>query len=99
FGVDAAYKEGPWRGGLAVLRAVKQDRLAAFETTATPAYTQLDLNLSYTQRLGGMQSTWFAMLRNALDEDIRLSTSVLKDAAPLPGRNLIVRPYSLLISF
>jgi iron complex outermembrane receptor protein len=90
FGIDAAYKEGPWRGGLAVLRAVKQDRLAAFETTATPAYTQLDLNLSYTQRLGGMQSTWFAMLRNALDEDIRLSTSVLKDAAPLPGRNLIV---------
>ena len=26
-------------------------RLAAFESTPTPAYTQLDVNLSYTQKL------------------------------------------------
>jgi iron complex outermembrane receptor protein len=89
-GADAGYKQGPWRSGLALLHARKQDRLAMFETTATPAYTQLDANLSYTQRFGGAQTTWFAMVKNLLNEDIRLSTSLLKDVAPLPGRNLIV---------
>jgi iron complex outermembrane receptor protein len=89
-GLDAGYKQGPWRGGVSLLRAQKQDRLAAFETTPTPGYTQLDAQLSYTQRVGGVQATWFAMARNLLNEDIRLSTSVLKDVAPLPGRNFIV---------
>lgn len=90
FGIDAGYKQGPWRGGLALLHARKQDRLATFETMATPAYNRVDANLSYTQRFGGAQATWFAMVRNLLNEDIRLSTSVLKDVAPLPGRSLVV---------
>ena len=34
--------------------------------------------------------TWFLLARNLLNQDIRLSTSVLRDQAPLPGRNLIV---------
>jgi iron complex outermembrane receptor protein len=89
-GLDAGYKQGPWRGGVSVLRAQKQERLAAFETTPTPGYTQVDANLSYTHRVGGVQATWFAMARNLLNEDIRFSTSVLKDVAPLPGRNFIV---------
>jgi iron complex outermembrane receptor protein len=50
----------------------------------------LDASLSYTQRFGKIQATWFAMGRNLLNEDIRLSTSIIKDVAPLPGRSLIV---------
>lgn len=90
FGLDADFKQGPWRTGIAVLHALQQERLAASETSKTPAYTRLDAHLSYSQRYKGIQLTWFALARNLLDQDIRLSTSILKDSAPLPGRNLMV---------
>ncbi|MFL9927381.1 TonB-dependent receptor [Herbaspirillum lusitanum] len=90
YGVGFGYRQGPVAGGVQVLRAMKQDRLASFETTETPSYTQLDANLSYTQKLNGVKVTWFALARNLLNQDIRLSTSVLKDSVPLSGRNLIL---------
>jgi iron complex outermembrane receptor protein len=90
FGIDADIKQGPWRTGVAILRARQQDRLAAFETTSTPAYTQLDVHLSYSHRYGLAQLTWFLLARNLLDEDIRLSTSLLRNIAPLPGRNFLL---------
>lgn len=90
YGVDVGYRQGPWASGVKVLRAQTQDRLASFETTPTPSYTQLDANLSYTQRVNAVRVTWFALLKNALNQDIRLSTSVLKDSVPQAGRNLIV---------
>jgi iron complex outermembrane receptor protein len=90
FGADIGYKAGPWRGGASVIHAQSQNRLATFETTDTPAYTLLDANLSYTWKLRDNDVTWFANIKNLLNQDIRLSTSILKDVAPLPGRNLIV---------
>ncbi len=89
-GVDVNYRQGPWRGSMTVLRALRQDRLAVFETSATPAYTQLDASVAYTQSLGRYDVTWFLIGRNLLNQDIRYSTSVLKDEVPQPGRNLIV---------
>ncbi|MDB5747522.1 MAG: TonB-dependent receptor [Massilia sp.] len=89
-GAEAGYKRGALRGGVSLLHALKQERLAAFESTPTPAYTQLDANLSYTQRFQHTDMTWFVIARNLLDEEIRVSTSVLKDIAPLPGRNITV---------
>ncbi|MGX4642588.1 TonB-dependent receptor [Massilia sp. SYSU DXS3249] len=89
-GLETGYKQGALRGGVSLLRALKQERLAAFESTPTPAYTQLDANLSYTQRFRHTDLTWFIIGKNLLDEEIRISTSVLKDIAPLPGRNLTV---------
>lgn len=89
-GLEAGYRQGPLRTGVSVLRALKQERLASFESTPTPAYTQLDANLSYTQRFRNTDLTWFIVGKNLLDEDIRISTSVLKDVAPLPGRNITV---------
>lgn len=90
FGVNVGYRQDAWRGGIDVLRALRQDRLATFEPTETAGYTLLDANLSYTQRVGGTRVTWFAIARNLLDREVRLSTSLLKDVAPLPGRNFIV---------
>jgi iron complex outermembrane receptor protein len=90
FGVDVGYKQGPLRSGMTLLRAKAQERLAAFESTPTPGYTQLDANLSYTQQFRTNQVTWFVIGKNLLNQDIRLSTSILKDVAPLPGRNFIV---------
>ena len=73
-----------------ILRAQRQDRLAAFETAATPGYNLVNANLSYTQHVGDADLTWFALAKNLLNQDIRMSTSVLKDVAPLPGRSLMV---------
>jgi len=89
-GASAGYREGAWRGGLSLVHARGQDRLAANERQDTPAYNQLDANLSYTQRVQGHDLTWFALAKNLLNDDIRLSTSVLKDIAPLPGRNFVL---------
>jgi iron complex outermembrane receptor protein len=89
FGMEAGYKQGAWYAGTSVLHAKQQNRLAAFETS-TPSYTRVDANFSYTQNYGPARVTLFAALRNLLDEDIRLSTSLLKDVAPQPGRSLIV---------
>ncbi|HWW06445.1 TonB-dependent receptor [Collimonas sp.] len=90
YGVDLGYVQGAWRSGVTVLRAQQQDRLATFENRVTPAYTKIDANLSYTQTLGTLRLTWFALAKNLLNQDIRLATSVLKDIAPQPGRSLIL---------
>ena len=88
-GVEAAYRTGALRTGMSLVQAQAQDRLASFEETTTPSYKQLTANISYTQHVGGADLTWFLIAKNLLNEDIRLSTSVLKDVAPLPGRNLV----------
>ncbi|MFL9876790.1 TonB-dependent receptor [Herbaspirillum rhizosphaerae] len=90
YGVDVGYRQGPWASGVRVLRALKQDRLASFEQSVTPSYTQIDANLSYTQKLQSTRVTWFALVKNLLNQDIRFSTSVLKDTVPQTGRNLIL---------
>ena len=66
-----------------------QDRLATFESSVTPAYNQLNGNVSYTQKFASHDLTWFLLAKNMLNKDIRVSTSVLKDISPLPGRNII----------
>lgn len=88
-GISAGYKLAGWRAGVSLLHAQAQERLAAFETGATPSYNQLGANLSYTQRYGNYDLTWFVLAKNLLNQDIRLSTSVLKDISPLPGRNVV----------
>lgn len=90
FGLDTGYRRGPLHAGISILRTRAQDRLAAFETVATPGYTRVDAQLSHTVRDARASWTWFILAKNLLDEDIRLSTSVLKDAAPQPGRSFVV---------
>jgi iron complex outermembrane receptor protein len=86
-GAGFGYRQDAWRGGLTLVHARGQERLASFETTPTPSYNQLDAHLSYTQHLGEHDVTWFLLAKNLLNEDIRMSTSLLKDISPLPGRN------------
>jgi len=91
YGGDLGYRSGPWRSGLTLVHAQRQDRLASFEHFAAPSYNQLDADFSYTQRAASaMPVTWFLLLKNLLNDDIRLSTSILAEEAPLPGRNVIV---------
>lgn len=88
-GASIGYRQGALRAGVSLVHAMEQDRLASFENTTTPSYNQLNANLSYTQHLGERDLTWFVLAKNLLNEDIRASTSVLKDIAPLPGRNFV----------
>lgn len=89
FGASVGYRQGAMRAGLSLVHAMEQDRLASFEATSTPAYNQLNANLSYSQHVGEYDLTWFMLAKNLLNEDIRASTSVLKDISPLPGRNFV----------
>jgi iron complex outermembrane receptor protein len=87
-GASVGYRQADWRAGLSWTHARGQDRLASFEGTTTPAYNLVDANFSYTQKLEKLDLTWFVLAKNLLNQDIRLSTSLLKDISPLPGRNL-----------
>ncbi|HVK93859.1 MAG TPA: TonB-dependent receptor, partial [Noviherbaspirillum sp.] len=89
-GFEAGFRQGPWRSGLSLVHAKRQNRLAALESTVTPSYTRVDANLSFTARSGNMQWTWFALAKNLLNEDIRLATSVLRETAPQPGRSFVL---------
>jgi iron complex outermembrane receptor protein len=88
-GASIGYRQADYRAGLSWTHARGQDRLAAFEDTPTPGYNLVDANFSYTQKLASMDLTWFMLAKNLLNRDIRLSTSLLKDISPLPGRNLV----------
>lgn len=88
FGLEASYRAGAWGAFANLLRVMQQDRVAAQET-ATPGYARLDAGFHY--RLGGggqAATTLYIQAGNLLDRDMRVHTSFLKDAAPLPGRSL-----------
>jgi len=88
-GLEAGYAAGPWSGFASLLRVMRQDRIASAQETATPGYTRLDAGLQYRIGHGGQASTTvFVQANNLLDKDIRVHTSFIKDAAPLPGRSL-----------
>jgi iron complex outermembrane receptor protein len=73
--------------GLESIRHSRQDDTAPFET-ATPGYTMVNADLSWTRTLAsGQELIVFFKGANLLDEDARRHTSLIKDIAPLPGRN------------
>lgn len=91
-GLSLGYRQAAWQSSVSVVHANANTRIAAAsvsQETVTPAYTQLDASLSYVQRYGTTDFTWFLLARNLLDEEIRLSTSLLKDYVPQPGRSFI----------
>ena len=88
-GASTGYKMGQWRAGLSLVHAQSQDRLASFESTDTPGYNRVNANVSYMQKVGAYDLTWFLLAKNLTNEEIRVSTSVLKDISPLPGRNVV----------
>ncbi len=92
-GVTVGYQDAVWRSSLSVLQVNAQNRIASpdiSEETATRAYTRVDASISRVQHFGATDLTWFLLARNLLNEEIRLSTSLLKDYVPQAGRNLLV---------
>jgi len=73
---------------VSVLRVLKHER-GRLRVDPAPAYTQLDANLSYTEKLKHTDLTWLIIWKNLLDEEIWISTLVLKDVAPIAGHNVM----------
>lgn len=81
-----------WRGDSAelwgrVIDASAQHRPGNNEEP-TDAYTRWDLGVDYQLPLGGSDLTVFFEFKNISDEEIRLSTSFLRDVAPEAGRSV-----------
>ncbi len=72
--------EGQW--------TAEQNRTADYELP-TDGYFLLNAGVSYTLETANVATTFYLKGVNLLDEEARLSTSFLKDIAPLPGRGLV----------
>jgi iron complex outermembrane receptor protein len=82
-----------WRGDslgayVRVLNAADQDKPGEFETE-TDGYTRWDAGIDYTMQFAGdTELLAFLKLKNISDEEIRLSTSFLRNYAPQPGESV-----------
>ncbi|MGL4543100.1 MAG: TonB-dependent receptor, partial [Polymorphobacter sp.] len=63
-----------------------QNRVATFETT-TPSYTLVNANITWTPWRNNPGNYFIFAINNILDADARRAASILKDYAPLPGRD------------
>ena len=89
FGLGLDWHFRGWTANLSWIRADDHSDVAEYETP-TPGYDLLNLDLTWSVP-GSGRSQWELFLKghNLLDEDIRNSTSYLKDQAPQIGRNFI----------
>ncbi|KGM52593.1 hypothetical protein N792_05905 [Lysobacter concretionis Ko07 = DSM 16239] len=87
-GSELSWNRGPWRASVGAVRYMKQDDVAANETT-TPGYTLVDAHLAW-HKDSAHGNAWEIFLdgSNLLDQEARPHTSFLKDLAPLPGRGI-----------
>jgi iron complex outermembrane receptor protein len=86
--VEINWNLGGWRAGVGAQRYERQDEVAEFEEP-TDGFSLLNANVAYHWDVGDIG--WEAYLRatNLGDREARMHTSVLKEDAPLPGRNLL----------
>ncbi len=86
-GARLAWTGADWEFWTQLLDAAEQDHPGRNET-ATDGYTRWDLGAQYSLPLAANELTAFVRLNNVTDEEIRLSTSFLRDVAPEAGRGV-----------
>ncbi len=77
---------GLFGGRLEVEHATKQDRAATYESR-TPGWTMVSLSASWSPFGRDNPTALVASVNNIFDVDARRHSSLLKDYAPLPGRD------------
>ena len=87
--LGAFYQFGPWAARTELLHAFTQNRVTNNESS-TAGYSLLNALLSYRFKLGATNAQVYLRGNNLLNVEARSHTSVLKDIAPLPGRNLVL---------
>ncbi len=86
FGFQLDHIKGDWNSNLRLTRGEAQDHPGDFDT-ATASYVQLNLSTQYLiKQIKDVDVMVFAKANNLLDENIRNSTSYLRNFAPEPGR-------------
>ncbi len=85
-GAEFEWRTGPWTLTLDARSALRQDRVSD-EETATPGYALFGASVTRAFRLERMSGEFFLRGTNLADATARVSTSFLKDIAPLPGRD------------
>ena len=90
FGTSLLWKNDVVRASIGAVRYFEQDNNAELES-ATAGFTLVNAHAAWmlpgTDR-GGLEI--FANANNLTDRTARLSTSYIKDIAPLPGRSIVV---------
>lgn len=86
-GAELEWRTGAWTLTLDGRVAAKQNRISD-EETKTPSYALLGASVTRAFRLERMSGEFFLRGMNLTDATARVSTSFLKDIAPLPGRDL-----------
>jgi iron complex outermembrane recepter protein len=86
-GAGLRYEQDAWSVRGTIRHAFRQNRVSPGETE-TSAYTLVGAEISYRWKHPRVEWEIFARGTNLLDENARVSTSFLKDIAPLPGRGL-----------
>ncbi len=81
------YGSGGWTASAKARRVMEQDRVADREEP-TPGYTMVDASVGYRFFTGGLVHDLILQGSNLTDQIARNHVSFLKDAAPLPGRDL-----------
>jgi len=76
-----------WTGRIEAEHAFKQDRISALETE-TPAFTLVNASVSYKPLAGNSATSITLSANNIFDVTARRHASVLKDYAPLAGRDI-----------
>jgi iron complex outermembrane receptor protein len=88
-GGELRWERDGWRASVGAVRYLKQDDVAAYETT-TPGYTLVDAHVAWhLDTKGGRELELFVDANNLTDREARPHTSFLKDVVPLPGRNVV----------
>ncbi len=86
-GAGLRWEGAPWTGSFMVRKVTEQDRVAAFEES-TPGYTMVNAEVGYRTFWGGLAHQFVLQARNLTDADARNHVSLLKEVAPMPGRDL-----------
>ena len=87
WGGGALWEVDRWRAAVDVRRTEEQTRVATFETP-TPGYTFLNASVSYAFFTGSLVHQITLRGTNLTDQEARNHVSLLKDIAPLPGRDV-----------
>jgi iron complex outermembrane receptor protein len=89
YGFEMSRQLDRWDARLRVTRAEEQDRPGNNEPR-TDGYVDVGLTVNYRLPTPRMDVVLFLKGSNLLDREIRNSTSLLRDIAPEPGRNIEV---------
>jgi iron complex outermembrane receptor protein len=85
-GSELRWHTGAWQASIGAVHYFEQDRTAELESS-TGSFTLWDAALTYALDAGDSSIEMYLKGENLGDDEARLHTSLLKDLAPLPGRN------------